>query len=177
MVPFCLARSDSESFFRKLRPQSHSSRFIQLQWLLYKVTPRSSSNLVCLYISFTGRFYLNPIPTCLGSHDLEGFLTFKFHESASDWDDKVYMRIVQKLLEAVVVKNGKSFLECAPSLQLPPMLTSYFSEPAARAVWETVMRAREGPSVSNDPEPMLVDIPIGNPPNPPSKPSRARLRP
>lgn len=176
MVLFCLARLNSESFFRKLRPQSRSSRFIRLQWLLYKVTPRSNSNLVCLYVSFTGRFYLIPIPTCSGSHDLEGFLTFKFHESANDQDDNVYMGIVQKLLDVVTVKNGKFFLECAPSPQLSPMLTSCFSEPAARAVWETVMRARESPSVSNDPEPMLVDIPIENSPNPPLKP-RARLRP
>jgi hypothetical protein len=38
------------------------------------------------------------------------------------------------------------------------------------------MRAHEGPSVSNDPEPMLVEFDMENPPRPPPKP-RARLRP
>ena len=118
-----------------------------------------------------------PIPTYSGSSDLlEGFLTFKFHTSASDWDDNAYMGIVRKLVDAVNVQNGKSILKCAPSLQLPPMLTSQFSEPAAKAVWETVLRAHENPLVS-DPESMLVDIPMEIPPNPPSKPPRARRRP
>lgn len=96
-----------------------------------------------------------------GSSDLlEGSLTFKFHTSASDWDDNVYMGIVRKLVNAVAVKNEKSTL----------------TEPAARTVWEAVMRAHESPSASNDPEPMLVDIPMENTSNPPSKP-RAKLRP
>jgi hypothetical protein len=77
------------------------------------------------YISFSGRFHLIPIPTCLGSSDLlEGFLTFKFHTSASDWGDNVYMGIVRKLVDALVVRSGKSILRYTPSLQLPPMLTS-----------------------------------------------------
>jgi len=138
---------------------------------------RSNSNPVCFLYFFSGRFQLIPIPTYSGSSDLlEGFLTFKFHTSASDWDDNVYMGIVRKLVDAVNVQNGKSILKYALSLQLPPMLTSQFSEPAAKAVWETVLRAHENPLVS-DPEPMLVDIPMEIPPNPPSKPPRARLRP
>ena len=72
---------------------------------------------------FRARFHLILIPTCLGSDDiLGGFLTFKFHTSASDWDDNVYLGIVRKLGE--VMKKGKSILEYAPSLQLLPMLTS-----------------------------------------------------
>ena len=69
--------------------------------------------------------HLIPIPTCLGSSDLDkGFLTFKFHKSASDWDENVYMGIVRKLVDAVIVKDGKSILECVPFfLQLPHRLT------------------------------------------------------
>ena len=39
------------------------------------------------------------------------------------------------------------------------------------------MRAHESPSVSNDPEPMVVDTPMENPSSPSSKRPRARLRP
>ena len=96
-----------------------------MYWLLYIVTLRSSSNPVYFFcISFSGRFHLIPIPTCLGSSDLnKGFLTFKFHKSASDWDENVYMGIVRKLVDAVIVKDGKSILECVPFLQLPHRLT------------------------------------------------------
>jgi hypothetical protein len=80
------------------------------------------------------------------------------------------MGIVHKLVDAVIINDGKLILECVPSLPPPRILTSKFSEPAARAVWETVMRAHESPSVSSDPEPMLLDIPMENPPNPPAKP-------
>ncbi len=80
--------------------------------------------------AFTGkRGMLNFIPlspalisTCSGSPDTEGLLTFKFDTSASDRDD-VHMGIVQKLVDAVVQKDGQTILECVPSLLSPPVLT------------------------------------------------------
>ena len=124
----CLARSNSEFSFRKLRPQSPSSRFTQLHWPLYKFTVRLYSNPVFfifyLGISFCDRSHLSFLsPTCLESSDVPGgSLTFKFHTSACDWDDDVYMGIVRKLED--VVNFGKSISEYAFSLQLLSMLTS-----------------------------------------------------
>ena len=71
-------------------------------------------------------FWLALIPlltlTCSGSSDPEGLLTFKFDTSASDWDNGVYMGVVRKLVDSVVFKDGKSILECVPSLKSLPML-------------------------------------------------------
>jgi len=58
-------------------------------------------------------------PTCSGSSDPEGLLTFKFDTSSSSWDNEVYMSVVQKLLE-FVVKDGKSILECVCLGQVTP---------------------------------------------------------
>ena len=49
---------------------------------------------------------------CSGSTDPEGLLTFKFDTSANDWDNEVYMVVVQNLLDSLVDKDGKSILEC-----------------------------------------------------------------
>jgi hypothetical protein len=51
-----------------------------------------------------------------------------------------------------------------------------FSGAGAGAVWEAVTRVREDTSIMGDLEPMVLDIPKENPPNPPSKP-RPRPRP
>ena len=110
--------------------------------------------------------------TCLGYTGPEGLLTFKLDTTASDWDGTVYMAVVKKLADALQTKAQKSILECVPSLrsQSHPMLTSWFSGPAARAVWEAAIRVHEDPIL---PAP---DVPKEDPPNPPSKP-RAGLRP
>lgn len=49
---------------------------------------------------------------CVGSPGPDGLLTFKFDISASDWDKGVYMGIVEKLVEALRLKDGKSILKC-----------------------------------------------------------------
>ncbi len=85
---------------------------------------RSNSIPVCFFLNSSGSFDLTPTPTRLGDSDLEGFLTFKFDTSASDWDDNVYMGVVGKLVDAIKAKDGKSILKCVPSLQFSPMLTS-----------------------------------------------------
>ena len=54
------------------------------------------------------------MPTCLGSSCPKGLLTFKFDTSAREWDGDVYMGIVQKLVDAISLKGGKSILECVP---------------------------------------------------------------
>jgi Ulp1 family protease len=96
-----------------------------------------------------------------GSTDPDGLLTFKFDTSASDWDNDVYMGVVKKLADALSVNDGKSILDL----------------PAARAVWEAVMRVHESQPASSDPEPMPLHISKENPPNPPPSKPRARLRP
>jgi hypothetical protein len=52
------------------------------------------------------------VPTCSGSDDPEGLLTFKFDTSASGWDNGVYIGVIQRLLESLTLKDGKSILEC-----------------------------------------------------------------
>ncbi len=48
----------------------------------------------------------------LGSTDPDGLLTFKFDTSASGWDNEAYVDVVQKLVELLVSRDGKSILEC-----------------------------------------------------------------
>jgi hypothetical protein len=67
--------------------------------------------------------WLIPASTCLGSSDLDGLLTFKFDKTASGWDNDVYVGLVQKLVDALVVKDGKSILECVAYPQPSPVLT------------------------------------------------------
>ena len=54
--PLLLGKVNSKPSFRKLRPQSHLSRFTPLYWLLYKVTLRSNSNPVCFSYFFFWQF-------------------------------------------------------------------------------------------------------------------------
>ncbi|KAI0250772.1 hypothetical protein BJV78DRAFT_535499 [Lactifluus subvellereus] len=85
---------------------------------------------------------------------------FKFDTSSNGWDKGVYLRVVQGLVEALDSKDGKSILD----------------GPASRSVWEAITRAHEDQPTQSEPEPMLVDIPKENPPDPTSKP-RPRPKP
>lgn len=79
-----------------------------------KIPRNSASSLVRFSLLFF-RFdnvVLTSSANVLGSTDPDGLLTFKFDTSASGWKNMVYMEIVQKLVDSLASKDGKSILEC-----------------------------------------------------------------
>ena len=115
LVTACPGRLGFEASCRKPRFQSPSSNFAHPQRLLYIITLYTDSTLVRFFLSFDDA-YLTSVLTSLGSLELDGILTFKFDTSSNGWDKDVYLRVVQDLVEALSSKDGKSILECVPSL-------------------------------------------------------------